>query len=340
VPADTAAGLTPRPVAASVDELLAGATRREPFGHGDSKSGSHFERVVIGGEPHIVKYVHVDHDWTMRLLGDVGCTPLRVWRSGLMDVLPGRIDHGTVGAAGGLGRNGWGAALLMRDLSAAMEPEGDAVLAPERHQAYLETMAALAARTWRWPDELGFAPLANRWTWFGDANLGTERDHGYPDPVPRIAAEGWERFARRVPPDVARLVRPLRADPSPLVAAVAGTPWAFVHGDWKLGNVGTAADGRTVLIDWTYSGFAPIGHELGWYLALNRRRLPITKEDSIAVVRAALEGEGVDTGPWWERQLAVCLLGTVVQFGWEKALGDDAELGWWCDRAREGARWL
>jgi len=26
-----------------------------------------------------------------------------------------------------------------------------------------------------------------------------------------------------------------------------------------------------------------------------------------------------------------------VQFGWEKALGEDDELGWWCDRAREGA---
>jgi hypothetical protein len=30
----------------------------------------------------------------------------------------------------------------------------------------------------------------------------------------------------------------------------------------------------------------------------------------------------------------------LVQFGWEKALGDDDELGWWCDRAREGVRRL
>jgi len=29
-----------------------------------------------------------------------------------------------------------------------------------------------------------------------------------------------------------------------------------------------------------------------------------------------------------------------VIFGWEKALGNDDELGWWCDRAREGARRL
>ena len=38
--------------------------------------------------------------------------------------------------------------------------------------------------------------------------------------------------------------------------------------------------------------------------------------------------------------MELCLLGALVQFGWEKALGDDDELGWWCDRAREGARRL
>jgi hypothetical protein len=26
----------------------------------------------------------------------------------------------------------------------------------------------------------------------------------------------------------------------------------------------------------------------------------------------------------------------VILLGWEKALGDDAELGWWLDRAVEG----
>jgi hypothetical protein len=332
--------LAPRPVAGSIDELLAGATRRRPFRHGDSKSGSGFERVDIDGRPHIVKHVHIDHDWTMRLLGDVECKPLQVWASGLMDVLPERIDHGMVGAAGGLGRNGWGAALLMRDLSGEMVPEGDEPIPLARHLGYLDTMAALAARTWGWRDDVGLTPLANRWTWFGAANLEIQRDAGFPDPVPRIAAEGWERFAGRAPREVARLVRDLGTDPSPLVEAVGDTPAAFVHGDWKLGNVGTASDGRTVLIDWTYPGVAPVCHDLGWYLALNRARLPHSREEAIAALRAALERHGVDTSPWWERQLALCLLGTLVQFGWEKALGDEEELGWWCDRAREGARRL
>ncbi|MDQ1425876.1 MAG: hypothetical protein QOD72_3374, partial [Acidimicrobiaceae bacterium] len=86
----------------------------------------------------------------------------------------------------------------------------------------------------------------------------------------------------------------------------------------------------------------PIAHELGWYLALNRSRLPKghTKDSSIADFRAALERHGVATDSWWERQLGLCLLGTVVQFGWEKALGDDDELEWWIDRARAGTQWL
>jgi hypothetical protein len=67
--------LTPRPVASSLDELLAGATHREPFFVSDSKSGSPFERVVIDGESFIVKHIHIDDDWTMRFNGDVGCHP-------------------------------------------------------------------------------------------------------------------------------------------------------------------------------------------------------------------------------------------------------------------------
>jgi hypothetical protein len=91
------------------------------------------------------------------------------------------------------------------------------------------------------------------------------------------------------------------------------------------------------LIDWTYCGEGPVCFELGWYLALNAARLPCDKEDAIDALRAALEANGVVTDGWWERQLDLCLLGTLVLFGWEKALGPDDELDWWCERARLGA---
>lgn len=336
----TALALTPRPVADSVEELLAGATDRRPFLTSDSKSGSAFERVVIGGEPHIVKYVHIDDDWTMRFFGDVGCHPLKVWGSGLMDLLPDRIEHGVVGVAKGVGRDRLGAAILMRDLGDDLVPAGDDPLPLDQHRGYLDTMAELAAASWGWVDDVGLVSLASRWSSFSDVNLDGERRNGWPDAVPPIAAEGWARFADRAPSDVVTVVNALRNDPQPLIDALGASPRCFVHGDWKLGNVGTARDGRTVLIDWTYPGSAPIGCDLGWYLALNRSRLPESKEECIAALGTSLEAHGVATAGWFDHQVAICLLGTLAQFGWEKALGDDDELGWWCDRARQAARLL
>jgi thiamine kinase-like enzyme len=148
------------------------------------------------------------------------------------------------------------------------------------------------------------------------------------------------RFVDRAPSDVVEVIRSLRASTRPLLDATAATPRTFLHGDWKFGNLGVDAAGRTVLLDWTYCGEGPVCYELGHYLALNAARLPQPKEDTITELRAGLERHGLDTAGWWERQLGLCLLGTLVLFGWEKALGSDAELTWWCDWAREGAALL
>ena len=114
-----------------------------------------------------------------------------------------------------------------------------------------------------------------------------------------------------------------------------------MHGNWKLGNLGFDDEGRTVLIDWESPGPGPGCGELAWYLALNCRRIPVSKEAAIARYRDALERNGVDTDGWFERQLALSLLGALVQFGWEKALGGyDDELAWWEARAVEGAALL
>lgn len=329
--------LRPRPVASSLEELLADAVRREPFLNADSKSGSAFERITMAdGSTCVLKHVHIDWDWTMRFNGDVGCNPAQVWASGLMDVLPERIDHGVVGVATGLGRGGLGAAILMRDLRDAIVPPGHDVLPLDQHLSYIDDMATLSARTLGWRDDVGLVPLGNRWTWFNHASLQVEAERGWPHPVPKIAFDGWTRFAERAPADVLTMIDDLRRDPSPLVARVQETPQSFVHGDWKLANVGTAADGRTVLIDWTYPGEGPCTYELAWYLAVNRARMPQSKEAVIARFRSSLEREGVDTDAWFDAQLALSLLAALVVFGWEKALGDDDELAWWCDRAREG----
>lgn len=332
--------LQPRPVAASVDELLAGATNREPFLTSDSKSGSHFERVWIEGEPHIVKYIHVDHDFTMRGLGDLGPRPLVVWQVGLMDVAPHAIDHAMVGAAGGLGRNGWGAALLMRDVSQHLVPPGDAAVPHDQHLLLLDNLAAMSAVLWGWDDDVDLVPFEARWQWFVDESLETERALGWPEHVCEIAFEGWQRFAERAPEKVRDVVLGLRRDNTPLVDAIRETPKTFIHGDWKAGNLGFTPDGRTILIDWTYPGSGPVCHELAWHLSINSARLPVSKEATIDELHAALRRHGIDTSGWWEKQVGLCLLGAMVQHGWEKSFGTDAEFGWWCDRALEGAGWL
>jgi hypothetical protein len=337
----TSLTLTPRPLAGSVDELLATAERIGGHQPADARSGALFERVVMDGERCLVKYVHPEHDFTMRVSGDIGCRPRRVWEAGLMDLAPDVIDHATLGAAP-WGRNGWGVALLMRDVADQLVPVGDEPLTEEQHVGFLEHCAAMAARAWGWHDDVELLPHRSRWEWFGRWQLDGERELGFPEPVPRIASEGWERFAVRAPGALARVVDDLRRDATPLSEAVRTTPQTFLHGDWKYGNLGTAVDGRTILIDWAYPGEGPACHELAWYLALNRARLPVghSKERVIDTFERALRSRGVDTAGWFERQLDLCLLGALVQFGWEKALGDDDELGWWSSAAAQGVERL
>ena len=83
------------------------------------------------------------------------------------------------------------------------------------------------------------------------------------------------------------------------------TPATFVTGDWKMGNLGRHADGRTVLVDQAYPGEAPGLYDLLWYVALNRQRLPVSKEATIDAYRAGLEAAGIDTAGWFERQLGL-----------------------------------
>ena len=329
-------------LSASVDDLLAGAERREPFVNPDGRSTAAFERVWIDGRPHVVKYMHLDDDFAMRASGDVGCRAARAWAAGLLDARPDLIDHAVVGAALGQGRNGWGAALLMRDVSADLLPDDGSVLPLALHDRFIDHVAGFSAATWGFHDDgvSGLVPYATRWAFFGVDAIDAEREIGWRERVPEIAAEGWTRFANLVPADVFEVVDALRRDVFPLADALEQTPSCLLHGDVKASNTGADADGRTVLIDWAYVGEGPVCHDIAWHLALDRARLPRSKEATAEEFRRALEGHGVDTSGWWDRQLGLCLLGGLVQFGWEKALGDTVELDWWCQVARAGAAYL
>src|SRR4051795_9371421 len=230
--------MIPRPVANSVDALIANASSRPPVQFDDSKSGARFERVVIDGEHFLLKHIDTHDDWIMRQTGDIGCIPVRVWESGVFDLVPESIDHATVGAA----REGTRGAVLLRDVGEWLVPEGDASIEVGQQLQFLDDLAALHAAAWNWRDDIGLLPAANRYSFFGPDALACEARLGFPSPVPRIATEGWLRLDD-ASPDLADALRPLRSAPWPLFDALAETPTALLHGDTKFGNLGFGPDG-------------------------------------------------------------------------------------------------
>lgn len=331
---------TPRdatiPIAESLERLLRGSERREPWKTADSLSGSRFERVVIDGVPLVVKYISVDDDWIMRATGDLGGRQLTLVSSGVLSTLPASIDHAIVGCAPFTSDRGrMGVALLMRDVSTALVPAGNEPISLALHRGFIEHMASFHVAYWGFRDAYGLFPMAHHYVFLTPAMAELEAATPHADPVPPAVADGWRRLGERHPAD-ARILRELANDPGSLVAALQRGPQTLIHGDWKLGNLGRDGD-TTILLDWDRTGEGPPLVDLAWYLAVNCDRLPETKEDTIGAYRAALESAGIATDSWWDEQLAAALAGAFLQLGWSKT-GDDAEFGWWNDRLAEWAR--
>ena len=326
-----------------VAELLAGVTGRTALEGVPGKSGARLERVIIGGQAYVLKHLDLGEDWTMRASGSlagrpagaVGAghpgPPARLLQPADRGGRPGRAPPGRGPAGSG------GCALLMHDVTPWLVPATDEVIPVAQHLRFLRHMAALHAAFWACGPEFDVVPAMHRYLELSPWMAQAESASGAAHLVPQLVGKGWPMLAD-VAPAAAAVVTPLAYDPGPLVDALAMTPHTFVHSNWKLDNLGTDDAGRTVVLDWEQPGIGAPLSDLAWYLAINCRRLPQLKETSIAFYRDALEDSGIDTGPWWDRQLALCLLGALVQFGWEKALGGyDEELAWWEAKAVQAA---
>jgi hypothetical protein len=318
----------------AIDELLAGATERTRLSAGDGKSGVPIERVVIDGQRYIAKHMEVGGDWLARGTGDLGMRQLLLWETGMYQGMPACIDPVVTGAA----RDGRHGVLLMHDVGEHLVPEGDDPIPLEQHLRFLDHLATLHAALWGWDDDIGLTTDGIRFSMFGPSVVAVEAGFG-DSPIPPLIGQGHE-LLRASGTRGATIALALLDDPDPLLAALARTPHTFLHGDTKMGNLGSRPDGRTIAIDWAYAGPGEAASELTWYLAINSARLPQSKEDAIASFRAALERQGIDTDAWWDAQIALALLGAFVQFGWEKALGGGEELAWWDARAAEAERYL
>jgi hypothetical protein len=329
------------PVLSTISEMLAGATDLHPMSSAPGKSGARLDRLRIDGEAFVVKYLDAASDWTMRASGVLAGPVVPLWTRGILGRLPECINQPIVAVAvEDAGRRNQRTAVLMRDVGAFLIPAVDDRIPLSTHLTLLAQMAAFHSTFWQAGPEFDVVPVMHRylelspWTAIAEDSIGS--DHL----VPQLIGRGWPMLTE-IAPAAAAVVTPLAWDPGPLVQALAHTPQVFVHGNWKLDNLGIDPQGRTVLIDWELPGLGAPLSDLAWYLAINCRRLPQSKEAAIVSYRDALEAAGVNTEPWWDRQLALCLLGAMVQFGWEKALGGyDDELEWWAEKALAGARLL
>jgi Phosphotransferase enzyme family len=318
--------------------LLAAATVREPLSDAPGKSGARLERVEIDGSRYVLKHLDLAADWTMRASGSMRGVPLELWERGILSRLPPCINQPIVAvgrepADGSKSGPSGGCAVLMRDVARWLVPASDEPIQASQHGDFLNHMAAMHAAYWDCGSDCDIVPAMHRYLelspWLAEAETYLGSGHL----VPQLVGKGWQLLPD-VAPAAAAVVGPLAVDPGPLVTALAKTPQTFVHSNWKLDNLGTDEQGRTVVLDWEQPGRGAALSDLAWYLAINCRRLPEPKEASIEAYRAALTAHGVETEPWWDRQLALSLLGALVLFGWEKALGGyDEELAWWEDRA-------
>ena len=312
----------------SAAELLARASSRERVVPADARSGAVFERVVVGSDRYFVKRFGFASDWIMRASGDRVCRQYLVWQAGIMDQAPDCIDH-TVVAMGvaGVGEDAV-VTIVMREVGGLLVPPGEAMVPAGQHAGFIAHMAALSSAFWDWEDQIGLTTMAQRIRFFAPDVIAAELGAAeVPGPV-TAAAAGWAALPGRslLLRQLARLVHDR---PEVITEPLSRTPRTFLPGDWKLGNIGTHPDGRTILLDWGFPGAGPACWDLCWYLALNRARLPEPKEAVISRFRASLEHHGIDTSGWWEQQLDLCMIAIMATFGWEKALGDTDELSWW-----------
>lgn len=294
----------------------------------DGKSGSSFERVVIDGERYFLKRLSPAMDWIMRVTGDTVHRPYLVWQHGVMAAAPPTIDHTVVAMSiEGAGPHAV-LSMLMHDVGEFLVPEGDAKVTPGLHAQFVDHLAHLSATFWGWTDTIGLTTMAQRLRFFAPDNIAPELlVDDVPGPI-AAADQGWAALPDRSPL-LAAVTAAVHADPALITGPLAATPNTFLHGDWKMGNLGGHPDGRTILVDWAYPGAGPALYDLFWYVALNRARLPEGKEATIERFRRALEGHGVATAGWWELQADLCAVAIMATFAWEKALGDDTELAWW-----------
>ena len=280
---------------------------------------------------------------------------ITVWQQGLLDRLPGEIDHGIIACT--VDEDGY--AILMHNVSLALLPE-HRQLSEADNVFILEAMAAFHATFWH--DNVLDNPALNLCTpedFFTHTAPQKIRSMAQtnPSPVLEIISHGRQLIPRHLDTDVADLLLSLADDPSPLCDALTHFPQTLVHGDWRLANFGLSQGKKRklVLLDWARPLQTVPAAELAYYLVTSWHVLPTSHEQTIAIYKQYLADrlDGQFDEYWWQPQLELSLLGAFATMACFTVWGlvhhwDDEEarkrtqeeLRWWSEQARIGARWL
>jgi hypothetical protein len=294
-------------------------------------SGSALSRLVrADGAAFVLKRMSIERDWIMRATDDEECREAAF--AEVAHGLRGGVRVPDVRAA----RDGDEFALLMDDITARMLPEGR--VTATQLDTIITRMAELHATAA--PDGVPWCDQRKRLLLLTPGIAAIAQAYGAP--VARDLIEGWRQFERHASPGARAVIGRLTDEPAPLLGALGTLPAAFLHGDLKFDNIGLDGEGRMWLIDWAMTLVAPPAVELGWFLAINSRRLPQ------GVGLDAVLGRYADTagirGELRARQDALAVTCGLLLRGWRKGLdaeeGEAEELRWWCERVEAAARYL
>lgn len=283
-----------------------------------------YSRTSRNGAPYVVKVTSEHEDWIMRATSDHRCREAVV-----ANVV--RIDDDRVGSpAVGSTQDGAVFSILMHDISDCLLT--DKPLTDGQLDTILRAMARLHSLAPPTEGDVPWCSTRDRLTLFMP-DPGKLADFRIADDILR----GWELFFRYAPRDVGELVRSLFDDIGPLERALGQLPSRLLHGDLKLDNIGLCPDGALSLIDWSMPMVAPVAIELGWFLAMNSRVLPVSLEEAMAAYTSYAT---IDRRLREHHESMTVLCGLLLR-AWRKALdaasGEPAELLWWCERASSAA---
>lgn len=333
----------------SVEEMLAPSALRALTGLDIAKvarqplaiahrSGNELEAVEIesrvGRSRLILKEFQPARDWVMRLTHDGRTREAMLYARGIYARMPEEIHVPVIAAA----KKGETWATLMEDVAASLLPTNE-VLSTEGAWLLIQHLAELHTHFWKdnslADERLGLSSLEDFVTILEPTRVQQEIAAGRGHPVLELAAKGWNQFAAQAPAEVVEIVREWQSDPSPLLEALEAMPPTLVHGDYKPANLGITPGRQTIVLDWQDAAQGPGVLDLGYFLALNARWLPFSKEEAIQVYWNALMSHGKFISTH-ELELGL-VAGGALRLLWLMVATAQNDLEWWYDLIRRTA---